>query len=67
MPRRCRVCNRALKAARWRAVGLGPICARRLGLRLVAPRPTLVSTAPIRTEPVDDQMTLFDIAEKGAA
>lgn len=64
MPRRCRVCNRALKSPRWRKVGLGPVCAKRLGLRLVQPRPTLVPQSPVRrSEGDEDQMVLFEIGE----
>lgn len=67
MPRRCRVCNRPLTAPHWRKVGLGPVCARRLGLRMVASRPVLASAIPVRRiEPIEAQMTLFDIPE-GAA
>jgi len=66
--RRCRVCNRRLTAPRWRQVGLGPVCARRLGLRLVQPRPALAPVQPVRrVEPGEDQLSLFEIAEKGAA
>jgi len=65
MPRRCRVCNRTLKSPRWRKVGLGPVCARRLGLRLVTPRPTLAPIGPARpVEPDDDQLALFDPTEE---
>jgi hypothetical protein len=53
-----------LKSPRWRQVGLGPVCARRLGLRLVAPRPTLVPAGPARhVEPDEDQLELFDLTE----
>jgi hypothetical protein len=67
MPRRCRVCNRKLTSPRWRLVGLGPVCARRLGLRLVHPASTAPPVAPVRhVEPGDDQLSLFEL-EKGAA
>lgn len=60
MTRRCRVCHRPLKAARWRQVGLGPVCARRLGLRLVTipARQTLVPVRQVEVD--DDQLALFD-------
>jgi hypothetical protein len=63
--RRCRRCNRPIKNARWRAVGLGRKCALILGLRLVTPRPTLAPIGPARpVEPDDDQLALFDPDEK---
>jgi hypothetical protein len=60
--RRCRVCNRPLTSPQWRKVGLGPVCARRLGLRLIR----TVSVVPVagsvrRFEPDDDQLLLFDL------
>lgn len=68
MTRRCRVCHRPLRSPRWRAVGLGPVCARRLGLRLVQPRPSLAPVTPARhVEVGEDQMALFDVDEEGAA
>lgn len=61
MPRRCRRCNRPIKNARWRQVGLGRKCALILGLRLVQPRPSLAPIGPAkRAEPDDDQLALFD-------
>lgn len=64
MTRRCRVCHRPLTAPRWRLVGLGPVCARRLGLRLVQSRPTLASVRPVRrVEPDEDQLELFDTVD----
>lgn len=62
MPRRCRVCNRALTSPRWRLVGLGPVCARRLGLRLTRPPHTAPSMAAARqVEPDEAQLALFEI------
>jgi hypothetical protein len=67
MPRRCRVCNRKLRSPLWRAAGLGPVCARRLGLvvsrQAAAPQ---ARTSVILTDPGEDQMALFDLPE-GAA
>lgn len=65
MPRRCRVCHRPLTSPQWRKVGLGPVCARRLGLRLVRSVSVIPVAAPARrVEPDDDQLPLFDIDEK---
>jgi hypothetical protein len=66
--RRCRKCDRPLRDPRWRAVGLGPVCARRLGLRLVQARPSLMPVGPGRKVRAEDdgQLDLFDI-EEGAA
>jgi hypothetical protein len=68
MPRRCRVCNRALTSPQWRKVGLGPVCARRLGLRLVRSVIVIPAVARVRqVEPDEFQMALFDLPQKGAA
>ncbi len=64
MPRRCRVCHRPLKQPQWRKVGLGPVCARRLGLRMVR-TVAVVPAAPMRRhDPDDDQLALFDLSER---
>lgn len=65
--KRCRVCLRPLRSPHWRAVGLGPICARRLGLRLVRSVAVVPVAGPVRrVEPDDDQLALFNIDEKGS-
>jgi hypothetical protein len=66
MPRRCRVCGRKLRSPLWRAAGLGPVCARRLGLirtREPAAAPVRVIAAPSG----DNQLSLFEIDDEGAA
>jgi hypothetical protein len=57
-PPRCNRCRRVLSDPRWCAVGLGRVCASRLGL-VLAPKPRVRS--PVRTggggEPVLDGLT----------
>jgi hypothetical protein len=45
-PPRCNRCRRVLSDPRWCAVGLGRVCASRLGL-VLAPKPRV--RAPVRT------------------
>jgi hypothetical protein len=66
VPRRCRVCGRNLRNPLWRAAGLGPVCARRLGLvpsRRVAVVPVRPPTA---VAPGEGQLSLFDDEEVNA-
>lgn len=61
-PRRCRVCFRVLRADPWRTVGVGPICARKLGL-LPARQPA-APVAPLRpAAPLEGQLDLFELAD----
>jgi len=65
--RRCRVCGRNLRDPHARARGVGPTCARRLGLTQ-SRRCTTVLVRSTRTVPagvVDGQLELFDVAVAG--
>lgn len=62
-PVRCRECRRWVRDPVWVPVGIGRVCARKLGLVLVKPRLVAASPAPARpaADGGPDQMELFEL------
>lgn len=63
-PVKCRRCHRWVRDPVWVPVGMGRVCARRLGLVLVRPR--LVAAVPVPARPAadgEDQIPLFELPE----
>ncbi|MEU3976861.1 DUF6011 domain-containing protein [Streptomyces bacillaris] len=52
---RCRVCGRRLRSARWRARGIGPVCARR---NQSQPAPRIPTPTPDHHIPGQDELPL---------